>query len=397
MTHRVSLATRIFRPEPAAAAFRLGSLVDALIEAGSSVTVHTAKAPRSLLAKAKDFDLASPARILRHRVLRGKDEYLRGYVQYMSFDLPLAWHLLTDETPDVYVCEPPPTTGVITRVISTIKRRPYVYYAADIWSDAAEGAGVHPIVVSTLRAVERWVMSGAADVLAVNEQVAQRVEALGGSATVIRNGVDTDTFTPDGPASPLAGTSFFLYAGTMSEWQGSDIFVRAFASVADKLGNTRLVFVGQGSAVGDIRRAAEEAGIADRVDIVPPVSQDEAAAYQRDARAALVSIRPGIGYDMAFPTKAMAAWASGTPVIYAGPGIARTLITKHGLGWSCNYDVSEIADAMVGAYSATKEPTAVRRWAEENASLRALASRAAERIQALSESGRSSSVGMVNQ
>lgn len=387
MSHLVTLATRIFRPEPAAAAFRLGGLVDALVDAGIQVTVHTAAAPRSLREKAASIDLASRAKILRHRVARGKDEYLRGYLQYMSFDLPLAWHLLVDETPDVYMCEPPPTTGVITRLVSAIKSRPYIYYAADIWSDAAEGAGMARPVVTTLRAIERWVLSGASHVLAVNDQVADRASELGGKATVVRNGVDTDVFTPEGPG-PDIEQPYFLYAGTMSEWQGSDIFVRAFASVADQLGRARLVFVGQGSAVGDIRRAAHECGIADRVDILPPVGHEEAAAFQRGARAALVSIRPGIGYDMAFPTKAMAAWACGTPVIYAGPGIARTLIATHNLGWESDFDESQIASAMIEAVSARPDKAHIRQWALDHASLRAQAEASVGVVQSLLSSRR---------
>lgn len=324
--------------------------------------------------------MASVAEIVRHKVLRGKDEYLRGYVQYMSFDLPLLWHLLTEKAPDVFVCEPPPTTGAVVRVVSAIKRRPYVYYAADIWSDAAEGAGVNGMVVSALRILESWVLRGAAGVLAVSDPVGERVGRLGArNVHVVRNGVDTDVFTPDGPASPLDGMPYFLYAGTMSEWQGADIFVEAFASFASTDTDTQLVFVGQGSALEDLRRTANDLGIADRVHFLPPVDQEEAAAYQRGALAALVSIKPGIGYDLAFPTKAMAAWASGVPVVYAGPGVAVPLIADHDLGWACGFDADEIAEAMAEARKPRSRPHIVE-FARERVSMSAVAKRAAEII-----------------
>ncbi|MDO5500237.1 MAG: hypothetical protein Q4F67_11230 [Propionibacteriaceae bacterium] len=36
------------------------------------------------------------------------------------------------------IVEPPPTTGLVVRVACALRRTPYVYYAADLWSVAAE-------------------------------------------------------------------------------------------------------------------------------------------------------------------------------------------------------------------------------------------------------------------
>ncbi len=166
----------------------------------------------------------------------------------------------------------------------------------------------------------------------------------------------------------------------MSEWQGAEVFVQAFAQIAKQYPEHRLVFVGQGTATSDIRSASEQAGIEDRVEILPPVSAEKAAAYQRDAVAALVSIKPGIGYDLAFPTKTMAAWACGTPVIYAGPGPARKLIADNGLGWACEYDASVIAQAMNEAAAAPLAEDAIAQWASENVSLSASADVAARSV-----------------
>ncbi|AZN30841.1 glycosyltransferase WbuB [Flaviflexus salsibiostraticola] len=378
---RVTISSRIWEPERAAAAFRLRSLAAALVESGARVRVHTSKPPRQLTEEAASADQQAPFSVDRHRVLRGKDGYLRGYLQYLSFDLPLLWHLLTDAKPDVYVCEPPPTTGLITRTVAAIRRRPYVYYAADIWSDASESANVPSFVVSALRAVERWVLTGAADVIAVNAAVAERARQLGATnVTTVQNGVDTTIFTPDGDRSPLAGTQYFVYAGTMSEWQGSDIFVRALAQIHADFPDLKLVFVGQGNAVAELRQVAEDLGVGDAVQILPAVSPEVAAAFQRDAIAALVSIRPGIGYDMAFPTKTMAAWACGTPVIYAGAGIARELIEANDLGWSCAYDVAGVAQAMRSSAASISDHRPIARWALDNVSLGAAAKNAATAI-----------------
>src|SRR5699024_11434304 len=66
-----------------------------------------------------------------------------------------------------------------------------------------------------------------------------------------------------------------------------------------------------------------------------PVEAAVAARWQRAARAAVVSLRPGIGYDFAMPTKMFAALACGTPVIFAGTRPAGELIEAEHLGWAC--------------------------------------------------------------
>ncbi|GAA1160810.1 glycosyltransferase family 4 protein [Ornithinicoccus hortensis] len=349
---RVALATRIFTPEAAAATFRLAAVVRALVGRGADVDVLTAAPPPG---RAPEDDRHVPgARVRRWPVLRDEAGYVRGYLQYLSFDVPLALRLLTVRRPDVVLVEPPPTTGAVVRVVTGLRslvsrrRLPYVYYAADIWSDASASTGAPAPVVAGVRAVERYALRGARDVIAVSEGVAERVRALGGRAVrVIPNGIDTDTFAPDGDRPDAApDTPFLVYAGTASEWQGAEVFARAMRHVVAEEPGARLVFLGQGSSWPELRRIAEDlpAGTIELRPLVPP---EEAAAWQRAAAAALVSVKPGLGYDFAYPTKVIAALACGTPVVYAGPGPAAEDLVTHRLGEATAYDETEVAAAIL--------------------------------------------------
>lgn len=360
----VVLATRIFVPEAAAATFRLQALVRALAER-ADVRVLTTNAPPSLRGRvgdragdrAGDGVTSTRVVVVRWPVLRDGTGYVRGYLPYLSFDLPLALRLLTAPHPDVVVVEPPPTTGAVTRVALTMRRLvgdpiPYVYYAADIWSDATASMGAPAPVVSAMRWVERFALRGAREVIAVSDGVADRVRALAGAGTpvtVVPNGIDTDVFTPDGDRHPQAGESpYLVYAGTASEWQGAEIFAQAMPAVLESVPGARLIYVGQGASWPLLERL-RDALPKGTIELRPLVPAEEAAAWLRGAAATVVSVRPGLGYDFAYPTKVIAALACGTPVVFAGPGPAAQDLRAHDLGVAVEYAVAPVAQAMVDA------------------------------------------------
>lgn len=377
------LASRVFAPEPAAASFRLWALAGALRRISATVTVLTVRPTATVAGAAPSgpgVDLPEGVSVSRWPVLRDATGVVRGYVQYTSFDLPLALRLLAVRRPDVVVSEPPPTTGVVVRLLCALRGVPYVYYAADVWSDAAASTGAPGLVVRAVTGLERFALRGARAVVAVSDGVAERLRALGvqdAQITVVRNGIDTTVFTPEGPVREQADDSpYLLYAGTASEWQGAEIFVEALARVRETVPGARVVFLGQGSAWPEMRETADALGLGAAttgavtfVDAVPPA---EAAAWLRGAHGALVSLRPGQGYDFAFPTKVFAAVACGTPVLYAGPGPAGAVVTDADLGTATAYDVDDVAAAMTALISAGRPPAEERErlagWVRENAS-----------------------------
>ena len=392
-TASIVLVSRIFAPEAAAATFRLSALVRGLRDRGASLRVLTS-APPPGLTTADEVDLPG-AQVRRAPVLRDASGYVRGYAQYLSFDVPLAVRLLVTSRPDVVVVEPPPTTGAVVRVVTGLRsligrRVPYVYYAADVWSDASESVGAPSAVVAAVRAVERFALRGAAQVLAVSEGVAERVRELGADpVTVVPNGIDTDVFSPDGPVPDEAPPGpFLVYAGTASEWQGAEIFAEAMREVVERVPGARLVFLGQGSSWPALRGIANglPAGAIELRPLVPP---EEAAAGQRAAAGALVSIKPGLGYDFAYPTKVLAALACGTPVVYAGPGPASVDLRERDLGEAVEYAVAPVAEAMVRVLHGHPSPDADRRrraaWVLAHRSLARTGAEAAAAVLAVSD------------
>ncbi|QIM15866.1 glycosyltransferase family 4 protein [Leucobacter insecticola] len=307
-------------------------------------------------------------------VLRDRAGYNRGYLQYLSFDVPLFFRILFGPRRRLIVTDPPPTSGFFVRIACFLRRTPYVYYAADVWSDATASIGAPRAVVAVVRAMERFACTGARGVLSVNAGVTERIREIAPQATVhtTGNGIDTAVFKSNGETR--GDGRFVIYTGTASEWQGADVFVRAIALLHPEQPDLRLVFLGRGSAWEKLQELANELDApVDFIDTVPP---DEAAGWLRGAVASVVSIHPGAEYNFAFPTKLFASWATGTPTVYAGPGPAQQTIAAHPLlGAACDYDPVAVAAALREVVGRADASDQIAGWAEENVSLAGVARR----------------------
>ena len=158
----------------------------------------------------------------------------------------------------------------------------------------------------------------------------------------------------------------------------------AFKQVRAQAPQAQLVFIGNGSHWPVLTELAEQINDAYSAQtpaalVLPPQDPRSAAAWQSDAVAALVSIKPGQGYDFAYPTKVLSALACATPVIYAGLGPVVKEVRSQDLGWAVDYRVDDVAQAMLAALERAQSPQTpkwrqqLRKWVVENRSQRAAA------------------------
>lgn len=385
---RVVIATRLYTPEVTAASFRMDALARALAQ-DSDVTILTTRPPRgATIVDPPDLT------VRRARVLRDRSGAIRGYVQYLSFDIPLFFRLLVHRA-DVIVAEAPPTTGAVAALVSFITRRPLVYYPGDVWTDAVASMSAPRPVIAVMRAIETLVLRRAAGALAVSDEVAERLGAIGGRperVVTVGNGIDTDVFSPDVPV-PDSDRPYFVYTGTMSEWQQPEVFIRALAQLSDV--DVDIRFFGQGAVEAGLKELAGRIAPG-RVHFGGLVGPAESASWIRGSVAALVSIVPGIGYDFARPTKTYAAAAVGTPVLFAGADTGGQVVRAGALGESVGFDADEVAAAMRRLFAAWADGSTERArgdrvdWTLANASLRTVGERAAEVVRGARRGSRGS-------
>lgn len=363
------LATRIYPPERGAAPLRLAGLVRALERGNITTAVFTSQLqPR----------IRSTTNVRRFPVLRDKQGVVRGYFSYLSYDIPLFFRLMFTKSPDFYISEPPPTTGLVTMLVASLKRRPYVYFAADIWHIAAEGMGSSHLVVTLLRKVESLAWRRASAVLAVTDGIASKIEENGvvpARIARIGSGIDTDLFRAAGEKVTFTSPTF-IYAGTMSEFQGAEIFIRALARARHV--DARIIFFGQGTQREYLESLAEQL-VPGRVEFRGVVPPDVVAQHLRGSVAGLVSLDPNVHYDFVVPTKSLVSVSCGRPVIYAGPGPFKRQIRDDRLGWAEDWDEEAVADAIDVACETPRDERETERlssWVNEHHSLRLVADKA---------------------
>ena len=373
---RVVIATRIFGPEISAASAILRIWAEEFRDRGHEVVILTATPPRGAV-----IDDPSGIEIRRAPVKRDRQQYVRGYLSYMSFDVPLAFRLLFSRRADLYIVEPPPTTVAVVRVVAALRRTPYVVRAADYWTEAAELVTTNPLVIGTLRRLEAWGLRGARMLFAAHQPLMDRFRAVGidSPAIPIGFGADTTHFSYDGqqPVDP----PLFVYAGTHSEWHGAGIFVEALPQVLAQHPEARLEFYGNGEDREALQARARELGIEAALAFHAPIPPAQLSPILSQATVSVASLLPVPPNEYALATKVYSSLAAGCPVIYTGPGPTIEFLndSEHPhAGVAVAYDVDAVAAAMLAAAAAPLQPVdraTLAAWSATEYSLETIAGR----------------------
>jgi glycosyltransferase involved in cell wall biosynthesis len=211
-----------------------------------------------------------------------------------------------------------------------------LFYAG--WAARAERI---PLVVHTehgkhyaQRARTRWLgwlaARHARRFFCVSEDVARGVRdhrvAPAAKVCVVANGIDTERFRMTGDAGavrralgipadvPVIGT-----LGRLAEVKRQDLLIRAFARVRERFPDARLVLVGDGPLLGELRALSEGLGVLESVHFT---------GYQADPRPylAALDVFALTSRSEGMPLAVLEAWATGVPVVASAVGGLPALI-----------------------------------------------------------------------
>jgi glycosyltransferase involved in cell wall biosynthesis len=148
-----------------------------------------------------------------------------------------------------------------------------------------------------------------------------------------------------------------LYSGGMLEQRGLDAVVQAMAAVPDAW----LVFLGPGDPgyIARLRTVADQAGVADRFRIVPPVAPEEVTAHCAAADVGVVAIRPtSLNNWLALPNKVFDYLAAGLPVVTVDFPELQRLVDEHGIGRT--YAADDPASLAAAITAVLRQPAELR-------------------------------------
>ncbi len=188
-----------------------------------------------------------------------------------------------------------------------------------------------------VRAIWRWMLREADEVVAVSAALRDVVEALkasrkGPACTVIHNGVDPELVVADAARvaapEPRAGRTFLLNVGTYDHVKAQDVLVRAFARIADEFPDIDLVIIGKDGAARPMLAAMiAELGLASRVRCLVDLPHAQVLAWMR---CCLLFVLPSRAEGL--PITILEAGALGVPVIASEVGGNAEIVAPNATG-----------------------------------------------------------------
>lgn len=347
---RVLILSHYFWPEPIP---KPRELAEALREEGHTVEVVTGfpNYPGGTLYPGYRLRMLSLEKIAGVAIRRtymypdhGKSKFGR-LLNYASFMISGVIGCLTCAPFDVmYVWHPPLSVGVTAAIVGLLRRRPFVYDVQDIWPESAIASGfLRPgRFVRWLSVLERLVYGWADHLLVVTEGAKENLRGKGvraGKITVVPHWYDDHELRltrPDARNEVRAregweGRFVVMFAGNQGMMQGLDTIIKAcvgFPPGSDLL----VVFVGDGSDRERLEDLAREYAVEDRVRFVGRQPSSAMGSYFAAADALLVHLRSSALSAMIIPSKTIAYFAAGKPIVMANIGASADLVEQSGAG-----------------------------------------------------------------
>lgn len=236
-----------------------------------------------------------------------------------------------------------------------------------------------------LRTLGWWTFDRADAIFCYTDTDRERVRDLHVSSPikVVPNGIDTERFSPDGPASDLIDHDgpVVLFVGRLVEGKRPATAVRALATVRDTHPDAALYLCGSGPLREELASLAADLGIDDAVRFLGHVSYDEMPGVYRHADAFVLPSRAeGV------PRTVMEAMATGVPVVCTDLPQTRPLVEVGGYPVPEN-DVAAFVDRISTCLDGDY-PAGVRKRIVDEHSWADTVERTTEVLDALSDNGK---------
>ena len=264
--------------------------------------------------------------------MRGR---LSNYLSYLGLAVQRA---LTIDADIVISMTDPPVAGIAGALISSLRRKPFLYSIQDLHPDMALAAGLlkSGLLVNTWERLHRWTLRRARRIVVLGEDMRDRVIAKGVEPeriTVVRHGstLQEAFISPDHPIAQKIRCGFpfvVLHAGNLGFYGAWETLIEA-ARLLNQEG-VGFIFVGNGSAKPFIEALASSCS---QVRFLPFSPTGDVPYVLAAGDIHVVTVRRGLE-GMVVPSKLYPILAAGRPVLAVAPeesDIAR-IVSRSGCG-----------------------------------------------------------------
>jgi colanic acid biosynthesis glycosyl transferase WcaI len=363
----ITLVVQWFPPEQAPIGYMIKELAEALASEGHEVTIITGfpNHPAGVVFGGYRKRLILQERLGNVNVTRvwlatsANRSRLNRIFTFLTFTLTSALALLMQSKPQIiFAVFQPLSVGVTLPLLARIKGAKLILNVQDLHPDAQIELGMikNPLIIKALRAVERFGYQRANALAVICENFKEHCIARGAKAEnvqVIPNWIDLNEIKPCDRNNTfrqnlgLSDQHFvILYAGTVGWVSGAGVMLEVALLLRD-LRDVRIVFVGEGPLVTELKEEAKTLGL-DNVVFAPFQPREILSQVQAMSDVSVVSLRAGMG-RASVPSKVLGYMAAARPVLASvdtESETARTILLAH-CGWVIEPENSEkLAEAI---------------------------------------------------
>ncbi|TLU72540.1 glycosyltransferase [Lichenicoccus roseus] len=210
----------------------------------------------------------------------------------------------------------------------------------------------HAALRTRVTSIGRWLInlmhqSTASALLITTPAATNRIPLPGMSrrkSHVVRHGIDTTLFHPGTGTGVSAGDRppTILFYSHLDQRKGVFILVDAFCLLVREMPEARLLMVGRGDHLEELRAHVERSGCVDRIEIRKPIKRHEAPALLRECS---VYCLPSFGEPYA--TTVLEAMACGRPVVVTRAGGLPHMVCEEGSICVPPGDARALAEALL--------------------------------------------------
>ncbi len=207
---------------------------------------------------------------------------------------------------------------------------------------------------------EKMLFNNADLILPVSDQVADYVISRGAAkerVLVVPNAVNTTVFHPEVPADQefIDAQRFTIgFVGSLKQWHGIDLLLRAFLALVNQDIDARLLIIGDGPMRGWLDGFAAGANLEDRIDTTAWVPHRRLPGLLRSMDVAVAPYPASENFYFS-PLKLYEYLAAGLPTIASDTGQINQIISHHqnGLLISAGHEAA-LVDALLELYRNSK-------------------------------------------